>query len=125
MNENYNPQNPNPQGMAICPHCGAPVRSDATFCGNCGGALRSGFSHVRRDMDVMGVFDYILSMVLFSLPIVGLILMLYWGFSSTTGINRKNFARAYLVLYVIQLILVFACTALFGSAFASLTAYGF
>ena len=122
MNENYNEQNqnPNPQGMPICPHCGSVIRDNATFCGNCGGSLRIGFAPFHQNVDIMGIFDYILSMILFSLPIIGVIMMLYWSFSSSTGPNKKNFARAYLVFYVIQIVLIFAFTLLFGSIFTSL-----
>ncbi|MBQ7922023.1 MAG: zinc ribbon domain-containing protein [Clostridia bacterium] len=127
MNENYNGQNQNenPQGMPVCPHCGAPVRGEATFCGNCGNALRIGFAPMQQNVDTMGIFDYILMMILFTLPIVGVILMLYWSFSSSTGINKKNFARAYLVLYIIQIVVIFAFTLLFGSLFTSLLSLGY
>ncbi len=119
MNENYNAQNIPPQGNPICPHCGAPVRGGETFCGSCGGALRMTYAPARQPADTMTVFDYILSMFLYSIPVVGLILMLYWGFSSTVGINRKNFARAYLVLYVIQVIAVVLITFFFGTIITS------
>ena len=77
------------------------------------------YAPARQPADTMTVFDYILSMFLYSIPVVGLILMLYWGFSSTVGINRKNFARAYLVLYVIQVIAVVLIIYFFGTIFTS------
>lgn len=82
-----------------CPRCGAPITEGATFCGNCGLSLQS------TKPDVLSVGDYILMMILFSIPIAGLVLMLYWGFSKNTAPNRKHFARAYLIFYVIQLVL--------------------
>lgn len=40
---------------------------------------------------------------LFSLPIVGLVLMFIWGFGEAKSINLKNFARSYLIMYAISL----------------------
>jgi len=53
----------------------------------------------------LGVFDYILMVIGFSLPVIGLILMIVWSVSSTTNVNRKNFARAYLILCLVAVII--------------------
>ena len=53
----------------------------------------------------MSVLDYFVMFIVTNIPIVGLILALFWGFSSTTGVNRKNFARAILIMRVIQYVL--------------------
>lgn len=85
-----------------CPRCGSVVPEDATFCGNCGLSL------VPQKNDVLSVGDYLLMMVLFSIPLVGLVLMLYWGFGRSAAANRKHFARAYLIFYVLNTVLSIA-----------------
>jgi len=47
------------------------------------------------------VWQYIGTFILSGLPMVGFILLLVWAFSSDTNINKKNFARALLILGVI------------------------
>ena len=54
-----------------------------------------------------------------NIPVVGVILALYWGFSSQTGINRKNFARTVLILRVIQYVLAFLYVLINVSIFKS------
>lgn len=48
--------------------------------------------------------DYIVMFVLFSLPVINLIIALVWGFGSGINPNRKNFAKAWLVMLLIALI---------------------
>ena len=121
MNENYNefqngPQNEGPH----CPRCGAPLANGAAFCGNCGLQMNK----QAPGTDVLSVGDYILMMVLFSLPVIGLVLMLYWGFSRQVAVNRKNFARAYLVFYVISLVLSVIMMGMIGSLTAGVVESG-
>ena len=47
------------------------------------------------------VGEYFVMFFLFSIPVVNLILMLVWGFGGDVNINRKNCARAYLILLLI------------------------
>ena len=53
----------------------------------------------------LGVIDYILMIIAFSIPLIGFILMIVWAVSSTTNINRKNFSRAYLIIWIVATIL--------------------
>jgi hypothetical protein len=43
--------------------------------------------------------------IAFSIPLIGFILMIVWAVSSTTNINRKNFSRAYLIIWIVATIL--------------------
>jgi len=47
------------------------------------------------------VGDWIITLIILSIPLVGLIFLLYWALSSTSNANRKNFCIAYLVLALI------------------------
>ena len=67
----------------------------------------------------LSVLDYFVLFLVTNIPVVGVILALYWGFSSQTGINRKNFARTVLILRVIQYVLAFLYVLLIVSIFKS------
>ena len=66
--------------------------------------------------DPMKVGDYILTMIVLGIPIVGFIMMLVWSFGSGTNINKKNYARAMLILGIISFVIVI----LFGSLIAGI-----
>lgn len=121
MNGNFNGfQNGPSAEEPHCPRCGAPLTNGATFCGNCGLQL----TKQAPATDVLSVGDYILMMILFSLPIIGLVLMLYWSFGSQVAANRKNFARAYLIFYAISLVLSLVMMGMIGSLTAGIVSEG-
>ena len=47
------------------------------------------------------VGDWIITLIILAIPLVGLIFLLYWALSSTSNVNRKNFCIAYIVLALI------------------------
>ena len=53
----------------------------------------------------LSVLDYFVMLFVSNIPVVGLILALFWGFSSSSGVNRKNFARTVLIMRAIQYVL--------------------
>ena len=48
--------------------------------------------------DVMSVGDWILAFVVLSIPIVNIVIYFVWAFSDQINKNKKNFARASLIL---------------------------
>jgi|GEM_PF-1219509 len=56
----------------------------------------------------MGVFGYLVAMFLFSIPIIGLLTCIIWACGGAKNINRKNFARAFLIIFLIVFILAIA-----------------
>lgn len=64
----------------------------------------------------MSVGQYLGTIILFGIPVVGFILMLVWGFSSDVNKNKKNFALAHLILIVIGIVLTIVLTVVFGGA---------
>ena len=59
----------------------------------------------------MTVGDWFVTILILAIPLVNIIMYLYWAFSSTGNINRKNFCIASLIWVLIAialtLILVF------------------
>lgn len=64
-----------------CPTCGFDVETDAS-----------------RELQPIGTLGYIGYMVLFMIPILGIVMLLVFAFGGTKNQNLKNFARAYLCI---------------------------
>lgn len=56
---------------------------------------------------VMGVGEYIVTLLLIMIPILGIILLFKWSFSESVNLNKKNMARAYLIFFAIWFIIIF------------------
>ena len=56
------------------------------------------------DDEVVGVGNWVLSLFLAALPVIGLILLFVWGFGSSTPQSKKNWARAMLIWELIAIV---------------------
>lgn len=66
--------------------------------------------------DEMSVSEWFVTLLLVSIPVVNIILLLVWAFSSGTNINKQNFAKATLLWMIVPIgfiILLGGCGALF------------
>ncbi len=75
-----------------CPNCGAPIDERAI-----------GSTNEYKPITMWGYFGY---EILFSIPLVGFILLLVFAFGGTKNVNLKNFARSYFCYTIIVLILI-------------------
>jgi len=50
---------------------------------------------------VMSTKDWVITYLLMMIPCVGLILTIIWAFGDTGNLNRKNYARAFLIIILI------------------------
>ncbi|NCS88663.1 MAG: hypothetical protein AUK34_14815 [Ignavibacteria bacterium CG2_30_36_16] len=66
--------------------------------------------------DVIKVGDWVLTMLILAIPLVGFIMLFVWAFGSGTNPSKANFAKAALIWVVIGIVL----SILFFSAFAAL-----
>lgn len=66
------------------------------------------------------VGQYIGMMILSGLPLVGFILLLVWAFGSEANLNKKNYAKAVLLLMVIGVALSILFSIVFGGIFATI-----
>lgn len=56
---------------------------------------------------IVGVGEWVLTLFIASIPLVGFIYLLVLAFGSTPSLNKKNMAKALLILQVIAVVLVF------------------
>ncbi len=114
-----------------CPNCGAPLNPGAQHCGSCGSPITHytpvsyappsyqapnvnnyyvNSDNLPPQYRPLGAWAYFGYMLLFSIPIIGFILLIVFSFSED-NINRRNFARSYwcaLILVVIVVAILFA-----------------
>ncbi len=89
-----------------CPRCGMILPDDALFCGDCGISLETGLTAPLAsetpalDTEPLSVGDYLMMRILSMLPVIGVLLLLVWAFSSVGSLHRRNFSRAELILTV-------------------------
>lgn len=74
---------------------------------------------------VMTFGDWIVTLILGMIPCVGFIMLLVWAFGNGNE-NRKNYARALLIIQIVLAVLSVICVAVFGAAiFAGLSSSGY
>jgi uncharacterized membrane protein YdbT with pleckstrin-like domain len=61
----------------------------------------------RSSAPVMSLGDWIITMIVLSIPLVGFIMMFVWGFSSSANPNKANFCKAALIFFLISVVLSF------------------
>ncbi len=49
----------------------------------------------------LSIGDWIITLIVLTIPFVNLIFLLYWSLSSSSNVNRKNFCLAYIILAAI------------------------
>ncbi|WP_458406629.1 hypothetical protein [Anaerotignum sp.] len=99
----------------VCKKCGGAVKMEDQFCMHCGMPLEKE-EPVREDLgkeerqdenkaEVLSMGDYLLMLILLAIPVVNFIVCIIWIISSNGNPNRRNFAKAWLILAVIGTIL--------------------
>ncbi|AFA50024.1 zinc ribbon domain-containing protein [Acetobacterium woodii] len=75
---------------------------------------------VGNDVDLISMGQYIIMFLIMAIPIVGIVMLFIWGFSSETGPNKKNFARAYLIMMVIAFVIGIIFSSIIGAMMAAM-----
>lgn len=65
----------------------------------------------------MSVTDWVLTIFLSGIPLIGLILLFMWAFADNQKIERVNWAKATLVWYLIGIVFASIFFMIFGVAF--------
>ena len=77
------------------------------------GANLSNIPEEYKPISMWGYFGY---EILFSIPCVGLILLLVYAFGGTKNVNLKNFARSYFCFLIIVAVIMFILVSVAGVA---------
>ena len=118
--------------MAFCENCGKPVYRLDRSCANCGAPVTQfqqntnseaqPSARVSEDLTqsspyaVLSSWGFVGSMLLMSIPIVGFIITIVWASGGVFNLNRRNLARAYLLLMAIGVVIyIVAAIAIFAS----------
>lgn len=114
-----------------CPICGTPVSEQEQFCPKCGaeqfaddgqywdeppyagvyGAeldepVSPAYIYARdKATEPLGPLSFLGAIIAMSLPVIGLVIQIIWAVGGTRSVNKKNLARAYLILSLIGAIL--------------------
>ena len=67
----------------------------------------------------LSVKDWLVTLLLMAIPIVGIVLLFVYAFGSNENVNRQNWAKAQLIMLAIVMVLVVLILIIFGSIFAA------
>ena len=96
----------------VCKKCGGAVKMEDSFCMHCGMPLEKEetfkeetIKENEKKADVLSVWDYLLMLILLAIPVVNIIVCIFWIIGKNGSPNRKNFAKAWMILAVVGTIL--------------------
>ena len=69
-----------------------------------------------QSYEPISVKDWVITILITAIPLVGLIMLFVWGFGSDTHPSKGNWAKATLIWYLIGIILWFIFMMIFGTA---------
>ena len=75
------------------------------------------YTQPTEDTSVVTTGQWVLTTFLLALPCVGRILAIVWAFGNG-NVNKKNYCRAWLIWYLIAIVLTVVFYAIMGAAFA-------
>lgn len=55
----------------------------------------------------MSLGDWLITFIVLAIPLVNIVMLFVWGFSSTTNPNKSNFCKAYLIIFLVMVVLFF------------------
>ena len=97
---------PLPDGSRACPYCGAPSGGFAPFTAyqpNIPNITEDNIPDEWKPISMWGYFGY---EILFSIPLIGLILLIVFSVGGTKNRNLRNFARSYFCFLIVAIIVI-------------------
>ena len=92
-----------------CQKCGSPVEAGVEFCSHCGAEQKNVVSVASNQTQIripdrykpISAWGYVGYQLLFSIPVIGFIMMLVFACGGASNINLKNFSRSYLCMLLL------------------------
>lgn len=69
---------------------------------------------IQKDTQPLSVKDWLITLIITAIPLIGFIMLFVWAFSSDTNVNKANWAKASLILLAIGIALSILFTVVFG-----------
>lgn len=100
-----------------CKHCGQESPENAVFCSNCGAKIetievppvapvQASAPSVPFENKPLSPWAYLGYQILFSIPLVGFILLIVLSTKAAHNVNLRNFARSYWCALLVCIILI-------------------
>ena len=98
----------------VCKKCGGTVKAEDSFCMHCGMPLEKEEPFKEETIkeekkeekgDVLSVWDYLLMLIILAIPVVNIIVCIFWIIGENGSPNRRNFAKAWMILAVVGTLL--------------------
>ncbi|MBQ9091802.1 MAG: zinc ribbon domain-containing protein [Anaerotignum sp.] len=94
----------------VCKKCGGAVKMEDQFCMHCGMPLEKEepVREGRQDdnkAEILSMGDYLMMLILLAIPVVNFIVCILWIISSNGNPNRRNFAKAWMIVAVVGTVL--------------------
>ena len=70
----------------------------------------------QQSKSVLSIKDWVITLIITAIPLVGFIMLFVWGFGSGTNENKANFAKAALIVYAIMIGIYMLFMLVFGAA---------
>ena len=125
-----------------CPKCGAEMADDLAFCTDCGAKLTQDAvaaapaaepaaapkdaapaadkpqqpEKPKNGKEPYGTLRFLGSLLLLLIPVLNVVLIFRWAFAWGVNINKRNFARAVLILYGICIVVAIVLAIAFGTS---------
>ena len=90
----------------ICKKCGTENKDGSSFCKECGTPLPAEEETEYSKEETVSVWGYLGYQILFLIPVIGLVVLLFLTLGGTDNRNIRNFATAYLCKIFILMIIV-------------------
>ena len=72
----------------------------------------------------MSVKDWLVTLLIIAIPLVGLIMLFVYAFGNNENVNKQNWAKAQLIMLAIVFALIIFFFVVFGAVFAAAMAGG-
>ena len=101
----------------VCKKCGGTVKAEDSFWMHCGTPLEKEepfkeetIKENENKTDVLSVWDYLLMLIILAIPVVNIIVCIFWIIGKNGSPNRRNLAKAWMILAVVGTLLSGALT---------------